>query len=401
MHPAILYRAEQKALKTTQTNDWENQRPIKVLFLTDKVTFGGTPVQMVELAVNLDRKKFAPHFIALSEVEPEMRERLQKSEIPCEAVGETNWTQLRAVASVRQLRAKIRKIQPDIIHAFLPTSNVLAALVGRVPGVKAVISSHRDLGGFDGKQIVKLNDFADRRWADCVTANSAAVRNAACERTGLDKDQIKIMYNGVNVERILAADRGMAKRKEIGLALDDVVVAMIANIREAKGHIFAIEAFNRIAEKFPHARLLLLGYSADEKLHEKLKQTVARAGNESRVKFLGSRKDALEILHASDVLVAPSLSEGFSNTILEAMAAGKPVAASNVGGNKEQVVDQETGFLTPPSEVDSLADALGKLLASSELRAKMGAAGRERVEAHFTIQKAVERHETLYAQLVD
>lgn len=373
---------------------------IRVVYLADKLDLSGTPLQIVELALHLDRKKFQPHFIVLSFIDEKIRARLEKNKIGYDALGRDNWVKAAAWRELRKLYRLFRQQRPQVIHAYLATSNVLAALVGALARVPVKISSHRDLGGFDGKWITRLNHWTDRRLIDCVTVNCAAVREALVKRAGLAPEAIAVLYNGVDLEKIDRANRREAKRTELGLQPEDLAVALIANFHPAKGHRYLIEAFNRLAPRFPNARLLLCGYCNDAALRNSLQQLVVAAGTEKQVWFLGSRQDIPEIVHAIDLLVAPSLSEGFSNSILEALAAGRPVIASRVGGNLEQIIDGLNGYLVPPAESIGLANALEKLLSSPEKLRHMGEAAKARVRQQFSAEKMAEAHQQLYGKLL-
>ncbi len=373
---------------------------ISVVFLLDKLAFGGTPLQVMELALHLDDEKFARQFVVLAQIEPELQQRLQQRGIVCHFIGRGHWVEFQAWRELSKLYRTFKMLRPDIIHAFLPTSNVLGAMLGKLARVPVRISSHRDLGGFDGAGITRVNNWVDRHWAQCVTANSEAVKQAVVARARLAAQNVRVLYNGVDVAKIRNANRGAAKRIELGFAQNDLLFAIVANIRAAKGHRDALAAFLQIAPRFPHAHLLLCGYVVDAHVLHELHSMVAAARAERQVHFMDSRKDIPEIMHALEVLIAPSHSEGFSNAILEAMTAGKPVVASAVGGNCEQIVHQQTGYLFPRGEEQTLARYLENLAASAEKREAMGAAAAARIDEMFSVRAMTAAHEKLYEDLM-
>lgn len=374
--------------------------PVAIVYLTDKLTHGGTPLQVVELALHLDRRQFQPHVIVLSQVDQVLRERLQHAGISVNVIGQANWVQPGAVAAAGRLYRCLRHIRPRILHAFLATGNVLGALLGKLAGVPVIITSHRDLGGFDGVHIVRLNDWIDRHLATTVTANSRAVRAAVARRSGRQAEAISLLYNGIDADRIAGAADRTAKRRELGLPPQALVIGVIANFRAAKGHRYLLQAFALIAGRFPDALLVLCGQEAQAGQLRELQSLVAASGLSGRVRFLGSRRDIDEVLHTLDVLVSPSLSEGFSNAILEAMAAGLPVIATRVGGSTEQVADGITGLLVAPAQVTELQQALLTLLDSPALRARMGEAARARVQECFSVEVMADNHARLYHDLL-
>lgn len=373
---------------------------ISVVFLIDKLAFGGTPLQVMELALHLDDQKFMRQFIVLAQIEPELQQRLAQRNIACHFIGRGHWIDFKAWRELRKLYRTFKQLRPDIIHAFLPTSNVLGAMLGKFARVPVRISSHRDLGGFDGAGITRINNWVDRHWAQCVTANSEAVKQAVVARAQLPAENVRVLYNGVDAVKIRRANRGVAKRITLGFAPDDLLFAIVANIRAAKGHRDALAAFLQIAPRFPHAHLLLCGYVVDTDVFQELQSMVAATQAERQVHFMDSRKDIPEIMHAIDVLIAPSHSEGFSNAILEAMTAGKPVVASAVGGNCEQIVHEHTGYLFPRSDEHALAGYLKNLAASAKRREAMGAAAATRIDEMFSVQAMTAAHEKLYEDLM-
>lgn len=374
--------------------------PVTVVYLTDKLAYGGTPLQIVELALHLDRARFRPYLIALSQIEAAIRERLEQSNIQMECLEQANWVRVNALPAAWKLYRSLRRLAPEIVHAFLTTGNVLGAVLGTLARVPVIVSSHRDLGGFDGKWITRMNFWTDRHLATSVTANSLAVREALAQRSNAPAETIRLLYNGIDLKKIETANRGLAKRQELGLPPNALAIGVIANIRVAKGHQYLLEAFNRIAPHVPQACLLICGFAGDHDLMKTLQRLAAAGGAAGRVRFMNSRNDIPEMLHALDVVVSPSLSEGFSNAILEAMAAGKPVIATRVGGSPEQIIDGVTGLLVPPQDAGAIAQALLTLLRSPGLRREMGTAAQRHVQKNFSVAIMTRNHTRLYDDLL-
>lgn len=374
--------------------------PVTVVYLTDKLAYGGTPLQIVELALHLDRARFRPYLIALSQIEAAIRERLEQSNIQMECLEQANWVRVNALPAAWKLYRSLRRLAPEIVHAFLTTGNVLGAVLGTLARVPVIVSSHRDLGGFDGKWITRMNFWTDRHLATSVTANSLAVREALAQRSNAPAETIRLLYNGIDLKKIETANRGLAKRQELGLPPNALAIGVIANIRVAKGHQYLLEAFNRIAPHVPQACLLICGFAGEHDLMKTLQRLAAAGGAAGRVRFMNSRNDIPEMLHALDVVVSPSLSEGFSNAILEAMAAGKPVIATRVGGSPEQIIDGVTGLLVPPQDAGAIAQALLTLLRSPGLRREMGTAAQRHVQENFSVAIMTRNHTRLYDDLL-
>jgi len=175
------------------------------------------------------------------------------------------------------------------------------------------------------------------------------------------------------------------------------VVGAVSRLAWKKGIRHLLEATPRILEAVPDAHVVIAG---DGPLRSELEAQAAALGVRDRVLFLGSRPDTIALMAAFDVFVLPSVVEGMSNALLEAMAVGRPVVATDVGGNPEVVVDGETGLIVPPNDPHQLAASIQKLLEAPELAAEMGAAGRQRVIERYQIDVMTRRIEELYDTLL-
>ena len=184
----------------------------------------------------------------------------------------------------------------------------------------------------------------------------------------------------------------------MGWGEEHVVFGMVANFRECKRHVDFVQAAAMVLQQFPDARFVMVG--ADYGLWDNVAQQISELGLEEQIRMVNSDPHPEKIFAAMDVYVCPSEREGFSNVVLEAMACGKPVIATNVGGNAEAVRDEETGLLVPCGSPRALADAAGKLIQNPGQRRMMGLLGRKRVEQNFSLDRMVRSHEQLYLQLL-
>jgi glycosyltransferase involved in cell wall biosynthesis len=298
-----------------------------------------------------------------------------------------------------RLTEAIRRNKPDIVHGLLFWAYILGGACAWLAGTGAIVASRRSLGIFKERKPHYL--LAERLVNACTTlviANSEAVRRDTLQREKLSPSKVVVIHNGIDISGFSAIPR-----KDM-LADTDLtegagpVVAVVANFHAYKGHGFFLDAWTCVVGQIPAAVALLIGGGPLQKYYE---DHVARAGLHQAVRFLGARRDVPELLAAVDLVVHPSLQEGFSNAILEAMAAGKPVIATAVGGNAEAVVHGETGLLVPPRSSQALAQAMIGLLTDPERCAKMGKAGRARVEQRFTLAGMVRSYEQVYEELLD
>ena len=365
---------------------------------------GGAERQLVEIASHLNRQ-FSPSVCCLSSEGP-LADELKKAGVPVTSIGlkgirsERGFGKLRALFSVpfglvRFLR-HVRREQPAILHGLLFHAYVLGAFAGRWNRVPAVVASRRSLGHFKNNRFVfRLAERLANRWTHLVIANSEAVRQDTLSAENLSADEVIVIHNGLDTS-LYDRPADATLKEQLATAAGPVVV-VVANLIGYKGHRFFLEAWARVCEKIPHATALLVG---EGPVRGECEQQVRDLGLDDRVRFLGRRRDIPAILSIADLAVQPSLEEGFCNAILEAMAAGLPVVATDVGGNREAVADRETGVLVPPGDSKRLEAAMLDVLTSPDRGRAMGLAGRRRAADRFERTKMVAAYERVYLDLL-
>ncbi len=213
--------------------------------------------------------------------------------------------------------------------------------------------------------------------------------------TWLDAGKAPTIYNGIDIEGFDSTASTSSIREEFNVDKDSVLLACIGRIEELKGQEYLVSAMKDIK----NAKLILAG-RADEMYLNKINKLCDELDISDRVIFAGQRDDVPSILKSSNILAFPTLTEAFSRVILEAMAAAKPVVATDAGGNSESVLDNETGYIVRTKDAAALAEKINSLIAANEKRKKMGMAGRKRLEKMFTIQRHVESVERLYHDIL-
>jgi len=201
--------------------------------------------------------------------------------------------------------------------------------------------------------------------------------------------------NGVDMERFAGALDVASLRRSLRLAVDDQVAAVVARLEPQKGHAVVLEAAAQLRDRFPRLRYLFVGGGSAETA---IRAEVARRGLEDRVLFTGFRTDSADLLRAADFSILVSTKEGLSNTLLESLAAGRPVIASRVGGNAE-VVSGDVGLLVPPRDPAALAQAIAQLANDPTAAARMGECGRERAAQEFSVPRMTAETAALYDEL--
>jgi glycosyltransferase involved in cell wall biosynthesis len=237
-----------------------------------------------------------------------------------------------------------------------------------------------------------------RRWASAYIAVSAETKQAMVRLLGLPETDITVICNGVDVEQYRQPVDCNRVRHQLGLNSEARLVITVGTLRMAKGHHYLIEAAVEVNNQYPNTYFLFVG---DGELRSELEAQTKAYGLSGRIHFLGNRRDVAELLIASDIFVLPSLWEGLSMALLEAMAAAKPIVATAVSGTSQVMRHNETGILVPPGDAAALAQALVELLSKPAVYAcELGEAARRRVEEHFNMKKQATEYLALCDRLM-
>ncbi|MGH9702014.1 MAG: glycosyltransferase, partial [Candidatus Acidiferrales bacterium] len=284
-----------------------------------------------------------------------------------------------------ELSSLIRRENVSIVHSFFETSDLWGGAVAKLSGVPILVSSRRDMG----IQREKKHDTAYRymrRFTDLVLPVSNQVRDFCIERDGLDPKKVVTLHNGVEIERFANTGSGEAIRYAFGLENASHIVSAIANIRPVKGLDVMIRAAAIVCRKFPRACFVIVGTPHRSVFLRELKALAQELGIAGNVRFLGGHDEIERFLKISDAFCLPSRSEGFSNSLIEAMGCGLPCVATDVGGNREALQEGVSGYLVANEDSQAMGERILNLLENPELARRMGAAGRRKVEQMFTAE---------------
>jgi glycosyltransferase involved in cell wall biosynthesis len=364
-------------------------RPLKLILCVVGLGTGGTETHVLELASRINRARFDLTVCSLKSggcVADELRER----GIRVVSLGGAGKMDARVIVRLWRF---LKREQPDVVQAFLFWANIAARLAGHFAETIRVVSSYHDEVVPEGW----LNRMIDRltmKWTKYIVCCSEAVRRSVERRIGGAKEQFVVIPFGVEINRFGHAVNlpGAALGLQEGLPVIGTVCRLV---EPKKGLRFLLEALAHLERETgkPVCQLLIVGEGPAE---EALRSLSEQLGIASRVVFSGMRRDIPQLLSLMEIFVLPSLYEGFGIAILEAMAAGKPVVASTVGGIPEFVVSGESGLLVPPGDSVALAAAIRQLLARPERAKAMGCRGQEHVRKHYSIESVVRQHEQLY-----
>ncbi len=296
----------------------------------------------------------------------------------------------------------MRRERIQVIQTFSHYSNMLGPLLAWLAGVPVRLSSQRMSLRGAPKWLLTLDTLvANSFLVQKMTSVSEGTRQFCIRQQGIRADKIQTIYNGIDPsvyqQPFTRAEQPAALHRELGLDSNAVVMTTIARLHPQKGHSFLIEAIPQIVKSIPNARLLFVGEGA---LRAELERRAARVGATNLIRFAGVRQDISQVLAISDLFVLPSLWEGLPNVVLEAMAAGVPVVATDVDGSAELIIANKTGMLVPPKQSDALATAIIQLWQDEPCRKRIIAAAAQQVEQSFSLQRNVTAYETLYETLI-
>ncbi len=298
----------------------------------------------------------------------------------------------------------LRRESPDLLHCHLLRANLYGRLAGRLAGINQIVNS---IHGADeymlrGDVISRSLRLAERLSAPLVSrfvAVSENARQAVIKRLKITPGRVSTILNALDLEpfRQPEIDR-KALRAELGLSPDAVVIGSVGRLAPLKNFAFLVEQMKALAAAFPNSELVIIGEGPERRALEDL---AAALNLGDKVRLPGFRADIPRILPALDLFAFPSLSEGLSMALLEAMAAGLPCVALDVGGNGEAVAPGETGYVVPFDDPSAFAAALSRLLKDGDLRKKMGTAGKNRAFTLFNPQRLATQYEELYRSLLN
>jgi glycosyltransferase involved in cell wall biosynthesis len=290
------------------------------------------------------------------------------------------------------------KRRPAIIHFMLPEAYLVGAPLAKVVRIPVKIMSRRSLNLYQRNAFVRNIERWLHQSMNAILGNSLSVIGQL-KGEGVPTDRLGLIYNGIDLDEFADTDARLSRRKSFGFAPNTFVMCMVANLIPHKGHSDLLGALGQVAKTISADWHLLLA-GRDDGIGAQLQEHAELLGISKNISFLGSRNDVPALLAASDVGILCSHQEGFSNAVLEGMAARLPMIVTDVGGNSEAVVNGVTGLVVPPNDPERLADAILRLAKNPTERSALGDAGRRRVSELFVMERCVAAHDQLYRKLL-
>lgn len=369
-------------------------KKLKVLQVIGGGEIGGAERHLLTLMRLMDRERFTPELLCLCE--GPFAGLCREEGITTHEVVMRHKLDLATVTPIRHL---IREQNIDIVHTHGVRANLVARMAGRSENVPVVTTFHSVLRYDYSSSAEALVARALTRLTNSRTDTFIAISGAIKEdlmSMGVSSEQIEVIYNGLDVSLLTPGDSPDTVRKNLGITPGQRVVALVGRLHAVKGHIFLLQAAQRIVTQHDDVVFLLVGEGPERRAIEK---TITELGLEDKVIMTGFYPNISELYPIMDMLCLPSLMEGMGLVLLEAMYFGVPVVATQVGGIPEVIIDGKSGLLVDPGNSEALTMAITWLLDTPDLQRQLIEGGRRRAQ-EFTVENMVRHTERVYTDLI-
>lgn len=379
----------------------------RILYVIGSLELGGAEQHIVQVARYLKVRGWEPEFFVFSLGGP-LTKHLESDGIPVFGCLLPAWVakaaaflRIKGLLTLLSLLVTLMRLmvvrRPVITHFFLPAAYLIGGFAALATGTHPRVMSRRSMNNYQktyptyGRLESILHPHMDR-----ICGNSCAVIEQL-RNEGVQENQLRLLYNGVDISRFNKGLQSSAMRSKLGIDSNALVLVVVANLIPYKGHEDLIQALGLIKDEITQPWVCLC-IGRNDGILQQLQMRAYDLGIDKHLNWLGSRTDVPDILAASDIGILCSHEEGFSNAVLEGMAAGLPMVVTDVGGNSEAVVHGDTGFVVQSRNSGALAEGILAAIKQPQ-RKLMGQRGRERVQNFFGLDHCIESYEQLYREL--
>lgn len=362
----------------------------RLLHIIPTLDQAGAEKQLSLLARGLDRELFESHVCALTRTGP-LAAELEEAGISIWPIDK-RWKV--DPLALRRLIQLIRRLKPDLVHTWLFAGNSYGRTAAVRAGVPCILATERCVDTWKVSHEFAIDRYLAERTAKIVV-NSSGVQDFYVTH-GIPAEKFVVIHNGIGPAAPSSLSRE-ALLSQLGLPQDTRLMGAVGRLwpqKRIKDLIWVTDLLKVIR---PDLHLLVVGDGPQRSRLERYSHVIEI---EDHVHFLGHRTDVPALMPHFDVLLQASGYEGLPNSVMEAMAAGVPVVATDISGNRDLVIDNETGFLVPLADRGEFAKRIQQILNDSELAEKLGQASKQRIAEHFSIEKMVHAHTALYQELL-
>ena len=373
-------------------------RPIKIFFIIDVLDtdLAGTENQLIKLINGLDKTKFNVQLICLKS-HPWFQANRNILDCFSTIIEINRFNKIDTYLNFFKLINAFKSNNPDIVHTFFPTGNIVGVIAAKLAGVKLIISSRRDFGEWINGRYLFATKLANK-FVDAVITNSYQVKELTERKERLKNGKVFVISNGIDTASFRAFDRSCSLKKKLNIPDHHKVVGIVANFRPMKHHYTFLKAAREILKTRDDVSFILVGKGS---LQADLERTVNLYGINDHMHFTGPQKEVIPYLSIMDVGINCSEKEGLSNAIMEYMASGVPCVVSDAGGNSDLISHNINGYTFKLDDYKALADLTLDLIKDKETRDKFIFNAREKIEKEMSLEVMLSKYETIYQKLLN
>lgn len=286
------------------------------------------------------------------------------------------------ISAVLRFKKILEKFKPEVLSTYLIHADLFGRIFGRIFGIKKIVCSQR--GSLLQWGWLRFFDRATKFLVTKYIVQTETAKKELMKKLHVPENKFEVIPNSIDLKEYDFEINKEKKKQKLEINTDNLNIVCVSNLRRGKGHEYLLQAFEKIFENDKNLNLLIVGDG--EKMAE-LKRQAENYHSKNNIHFLGKRNDVKEILKISDIFVLPTLGEGMSNAILEALASSLPVITTDIPVNKEIITDNVTGFLVKPRQSRELSEKIQFLIVNPEIRKELGLNGKKLIENRFAISK--------------
>ena len=374
-----------------------NENKIAILYVIDGVEFGGGERVFLQLASGL-RERY--QIFVATNTQGKFAQELIDQDIQTFPVDMTRQVTFKPILQIRDI---IRQNQIDLVHSQGARADFFARMAAKLAGAHCIICTvAMPVEGFEVGPVRKsIYRFIDKLTEPCVDrflVVSESLKGNLIDGRGISDERVARIYNGIELDQFRLDFKNSSLKEQLDINPDAILIGAIGRLVWQKGFEYFIRAIPEVLKVNPNTTFLRVG---DGPLRPQLESEARKLSLHDSLIFTGFRSDILELLSTIDILVIPSVLEGFPMITLEGMATAKPIIATQIQGISEQISDGDEGILVPPKNHTALADAMIRLIPNRELAFRLGSAARRKVENYFSVEKMVGETEKVYLSLVE
>lgn len=378
----------------------------RILYVIGSLDFGGAEFHLRMITPALRHRGWKPTIYCLAQrgaqaedVEADGVEVIAPPVKPDSRLPTFLCLTIQATLSGGKLLWLLLRRRPDIVHFYLPGAYLIGGPLSVLARTPIRIMSRRSLDNYQAHwpHLRRVELWLHKRMS-VILGNSSAVVEQLIDREGCPSSKVHLIHNGIDLSRYGSGVQRSQTRAALDVPESARVAVIVANLIPYKGHADLLRGLASIRDEMPE-NWLLLAVGRDDGALDELQRLTRELGLSDNVRFTGLREDVPALLAAADIGVLSSHQEGFSNALIEAMASGLPMVATDVGGNSDAVIDGETGYIVPPHAPEQLGAAIASLMNDLEKAKAMGQSGRQRAHNLYSLERCVGAYNDLYQSL--